>query len=121
MFVGQIIELLDGQDHLLGEVLVEEIQGNLVLGTIAPKPDFARVEPLFTEFVEAANQQLLYRVDELDSAIAALGLRLRLSDGVPLQDLYDLQIADYNVSFRVSENNTTNGASPLRTGSLKQS
>jgi hypothetical protein len=117
---GQAVALWDGQDHCLGEIAVERIEGPLVLGVFTPRPDYVRVEPLFTEFVEAANQQLFHRVDELDALIAQLGLHLKAADGTPLSDIYDVQIAGPNISFRVREQEPINGQTTPSAGTLKR-
>jgi hypothetical protein len=98
---GQTVSLFDGQQHRLGEVVVEKIEDGLVLGTFAAGQDFAKVEPLFAEFVEAANQQLFHCLDKLDAAITALGLYLVATNGIPLPAIEDVQIADRHISLRI--------------------
>jgi hypothetical protein len=96
----QEIRLLDAKAHCLGHILVEAIDGDYVTGRFRPEGCFAAVEPLFTELIAAANDQLFRRVEELDSAIRALGLHLALENGVPLPDIYDVEIDQQAISFR---------------------
>src|SRR5262245_60885820 len=97
LHMKQTVELLDGRSRRLGSVTVEQIEDDFVLGRFAPAPEFAAVEPIFSEFVAAANDQLFDRVDELDSAIVALDLRLDMLNGVRLPAIRDVQIAGENI------------------------
>jgi len=96
----QTVDLLDRKNRRLGLVTIERVDDDFVLGSFEPSPEFAAVEPLFSELVEAANEQLFHRVDDLDSAIAQLGLHLGTANGAPLPAISDVQIADGNISFR---------------------
>lgn len=98
---GQLIQLWDAQEHWLGEIAVEQVRDDLVFGRFRPSSAFPVVEALFTEYVAAANQQLFSRVDELDAALAALGLHLRSPDGGRLPSVHDVQIGEGRVTFRV--------------------
>jgi hypothetical protein len=96
----QHVLLSDQQGHDLGSVVIERIQKDLVFGRFNPGPDYVRVRQLFAEYVEAANEQVLSVVGELDTAIAALGLHLVAANGSDLPAIYDVQIADGNITFR---------------------
>ena len=98
---GQPLLLCDGHQRLLGRLVINQIEDNLVLGRFVAEPDFASVRHLFAEFVEAVNQQLFRTVDELDQEIAALGLHLGSANGTPLPAIEDVQIADEEISFRI--------------------
>ena len=113
---GQIVSLRDRQDHDLGRALIERIEGDLVFGQFTPGPDYPRVERLFAEYVEAANDQLLARVGELDEQISALGLRLQSVDVVGLPPIYDVQIGEGIITFRIlptADDRPASTASPM--------
>jgi hypothetical protein len=59
------------------------------------------VEHFFSEYVEAANQQLLSIVGELDATISTLGLHLRSTNGTTLPAIDDVQIGEGIVTFRI--------------------
>jgi hypothetical protein len=99
----QHLQLADRQGHDIGNVVIDRIQGNLVFAHFRPGPDYARVGPLFAEYVEAANEQLLSVVGELDAAIAALGLHLRAANGSDWPAIQDVQIGDGIATFRIQE------------------
>jgi hypothetical protein len=84
----------------LGHVVVETIEGDYVTGQFRPEASFAMVEPLFTELVAAANDQLFHRVGELDAAIAALGLHLASDNGAALPAIHQVEIDRQTISFR---------------------
>lgn len=90
--VGQVLEIIDGQQRLLGTVQVERLQGNLLCGQFRAAAGFADVAELFRQFDEAVNVQALAVLDEIDAAIAALGLQLRLSDSLRTCPIHDVQI-----------------------------
>lgn len=92
--------LLDGQDREVGQVLVDRIRNGVVFGQFTPGPAFAPVERLFADYVEAANEQLLNLVGDLDREIAALRLRLQSAEVVDLPDIYDVQIGEGVITFR---------------------
>jgi hypothetical protein len=58
------------------------------------------VERLFSEYIEAANEQLLSIVGELDEAISALGLHLRSPGKTDLPAIHDVQIGAGGINFR---------------------
>jgi hypothetical protein len=96
----QRVLLSDRQGHALGSIVIDRIRQDLVFGRFDPGPDYARVRQLFAEYVEAANEQVLSVVGDLDAVIAALGLHLRAANGSGLPAIYDVQIADGNITFR---------------------
>jgi hypothetical protein len=96
----QTLQLLDGQDQPLGQVIVDRVEGDLVCGRFLPAAGYARVQQLFADSIRAANEGVLAVVGELDEAIGALGLHLSSSDGnVPAS--HDDQIGDGSSNFRV--------------------
>jgi hypothetical protein len=111
--LGQRLELLDSQERALGQITLEERQGDLLLGSFAPGPDYAVVESLFRRFEEAVNAQALTAADRCEAAIDALGLHVRESGGMGKVDVTDVQIwSDGGVSCRLT------GAAPsARNGS----
>jgi hypothetical protein len=97
----QVAHLRDGQNHLLGIVEIDQIDGDIVFGRFTPGSDYPGVASLFAEYVAAANEQVLSVVGELDQTIGALGLHLlSLPQGGSLPAIYDVQIGDGTISFR---------------------
>jgi len=98
---NQELSLLDGQGRDLGKVQIDRIEGDLVFGRFTPGPAYAQVEPLFAEYVEAANDQLLDIVGELDEKIAHLNMHLCSAEAGALTAIHDVQIGDGTITFRV--------------------
>jgi hypothetical protein len=73
---GQKLLLVDAQQRILGDVEVEQLDAPLLLARFAPRPQFAAVAQLFRNWEEAADQQSLSVLDQLDTGIAELGLQL---------------------------------------------
>jgi hypothetical protein len=96
----QTTRLIDARGICLGEVMIQAVEGDYITGQFTPNASFAGVEPLFTELIAAANDQLFRRVDELDAAIASLGLHLASHNGTQLPDIYDVQVDGEWISFR---------------------
>jgi hypothetical protein len=96
----QVLSLSDNQGRNLGRVAVERIEGDLVFGRFLPGPDYDAVGQLFADYVEAANDQLLSLVGDLDEVIAGLGLHLRSATGADLPDIHDVQIGGERINFR---------------------
>jgi hypothetical protein len=114
----QRLHLRDAQGRRLGEVVIDRIEGDLVFGSFTPGPEFAAVQAMFAEFVEAANEQLLSIVARLDDEIKRLGLRLNAPDGAEMPAIRDVQIADGSINFRTgpSDSDTPNRGGPPSTG-----
>lgn len=89
---GQVLDLFDAQERRVGRMTVARREGDLLFGRFAPGPAFAAVAQLFRDFEEAADAQALSVVDQLDAAIAALGLSLGPPDGSQRLDIQDVQI-----------------------------
>lgn len=96
----QEFSLLDRQGSALGRVEIERVQGDLVFGRFTPGPAYAAVEPLFTEYVAAANEQVLSIVGQLDARIAGLGLHPHSAAHDRLPVIHDVQIGDGTITFR---------------------
>jgi hypothetical protein len=84
--------LLDAHQRQVGEMVIERSEEKLLFGKFIPDRAFADVADLFREFEEAVNLQALRKVDELDTAIGALGLFLRSPDGSQELAIRDVQI-----------------------------
>jgi hypothetical protein len=97
----QAVSLFDNQGRDLGRVVIDRIEGDLVFADFTPGPDYPAAERLFAEYAEAANEQLLGVVGDLDAAIATLGLHLCSPDHPRLPTIYDVQIADGGINFRI--------------------
>ena len=96
----QRASLCDRENQELGQVLIEQVEGDLVSGRFMPGRHFASVERLFAEHVEAANEQLLSTVSELEVAICALGLHLVSPGRADLPAIHDVQIGAGGINFR---------------------
>jgi hypothetical protein len=108
-----ILILFDAQQRQLGQMTVDRRDDRLLFGTFAPGPDFPAVQSLFQDFEEAVNSQALGFVDELDTALAALGMFLQSSDGTRRLAVHDVQIwSDGAMTCRLSvpSPETTNGS-----------
>jgi hypothetical protein len=97
---AHVFSLRDRQDRDLGKVAIERVESDLVFGRFTPGPDYPQVERLFSEYVEAANDQLLGTVAELDVRIGILALRLYQAGGAGVPAIYDVQIGDGVITFR---------------------
>src|SRR5438105_13097441 len=85
---------------------VDRMEGNLVLGQFMAGPDYPAVERLFADYVEAANEQLLSIVGELDACIQQLGLHLRCPGAATLPAIDDVQIGLGRINFRLRPDKT---------------
>ncbi len=102
--MGQRLELLDAQNQALGQITLDERQGDLLLGGFAPGPGFPAVEPLFRRFEEAVNAQAITAADRCEAAIDALGLYVRESDGAKKVGVTDVQIwSDGGITCRIGD------------------
>ncbi len=98
----QIVHLVDRQEQQLGQVEIERREENLIFGRFVPGPAFSTVQHVFQEFEEAVNLQALSVIDELDTAIAALGLHLQTPLDSQRIEAHDVQIwSDGSITCRV--------------------
>jgi len=97
----QRLFLQDQQKRDLGVVTVKRLEDDLVFGQFVAGADYPTIAQLFADYVEAANDQLLSVVGELDAAIAGLGLLLRSPDGLPMPAIHDVQIGSGIITFRI--------------------
>jgi hypothetical protein len=98
----QVVQLVDRQEQQLGQIEIERREENLIFGRFVPGPTFSAVQPLFQEFEEAVNLQALSVVDELDTAIAALGLQVHTPGDPQRIEAHDVQIwSDGSITYRV--------------------
>jgi hypothetical protein len=111
MTTGQTFQMVDAKQRVLGQVVLEDEKDGLIFGKFVPGPAFAETEWLFRKFEEAVDSQALGVVDELDSAIADLGLELRPLDESGRITVHDVQIwSDGDITFYLD----TKTASPSR-------
>ena len=104
LYTEQTVDLIDAQERHIGQIVIERSEAELVFGKFVPGSDFPAVRQLFLDFEEAVNLQALSVVDELDSAIEALGLRLHLPGGSQQIAVHDVQIwSDGSITCRVSD------------------
>ena len=88
----QIVGLVDAEQRQIGQMRIERQEDDLIFGTFIPGPAFRSVEQLFRDFEEAVDAQALHAIDELDTAIATLGLHLRCPDVMESIAIRDVQI-----------------------------
>ena len=100
--INQVVHLVDRQEQQLGQIEIERREENLIFGQFVPGPAFSTVRPLFQEFEEAVNLQALSVIDELDTAIAALGLHLLTPRDSQRIEAHDVQIwSDGSITCKV--------------------
>jgi hypothetical protein len=100
--VGHVVYLVDRHGEQMGEIEIERREENLIFGRFIPGPAFSTVRQLFQEFEEAVNLQALGVIDELDTAIAALGLHLQTPCDSQRIEAHDVQIwSDGSITCRV--------------------
>ncbi len=99
---GEVIELLDSSGQGLGNITVEEIRDELVLGRFFPGREFAGIRHLFLEHEKYVNEQVFSIVDELEGDIA--DLELQIGSGGNREGIHDVQIMNQtDISFRMIE------------------
>jgi hypothetical protein len=101
---GRKAVLRDRKRRDLGRVIVDRIDGTLVVGPFISGPEYDQVATLFAEYIDAANEGVLSVVGELDSVIADLGLTLETPEGLELPAICDVQIGAGTINFRVRPN-----------------
>ncbi len=99
---GQAVLLVDQPHGVLAKVVIDEIDGDRLLGFLEPTASYAAVKTIFDEHVEAVNDQCFAYADELETAIAKLGVRFETEDRSPLPPIYDVQIGGTHFSCRIS-------------------
>ena len=100
--VEHVVHLVDRQGEQMGEIEIERREENLIFGRFIPGPAFSTVRQLFQEFEEAVNLQALSVIDELDTAITALGLHLQTPRDSQRLEVHDVQIwSDGSITCRV--------------------
>jgi hypothetical protein len=113
----QVLLLKDRAGHVLGQVTVASVTGDLVLGQFTPAGDFPIVEHLFRDFEEAANQQMLSIVDDVGAALDALNLELCPSTGQAPLPVHDAQLMNgHDFSCRLRPVAGTGAAAPAFPG-----
>src|SRR5262245_59672460 len=101
--IEQVVQLVDRQGQQIGQIEIERREEDLIFGRFIPGPAFAAVQSLFEEFEEAVNLQALSVVDELDTAIAALGLHVYTPGDPQRIEVHDVQIwSDGSITYRVN-------------------
>jgi hypothetical protein len=81
---GDILELLDREQQMLGKLVVEKVTDTRAYGDFDPTPAFANLAPLFEELVKAANETRFTDVDEIDLKVATVGLVVKTAQGIRL-------------------------------------
>jgi hypothetical protein len=98
----QVVHLVDRQEQQLGQIEIERREENLIFGRFVPGPAFSTVQHFFQEFEEAVNLQALSVIDELDTAIVALGLHLQTPLDSQRIEAHDVQIwSDGSITCRM--------------------
>ena len=100
--VEQVVYLVDRQGEQMGQIEIERREENLIFGRFVPGPAFSAVGHLFQKFEEAVNLQALSVIDELDTAIAVLGLHLQTPGDSQRLEVHDVQIwSDGSITYQV--------------------
>jgi hypothetical protein len=103
-FAEDLLHVIDADQRRLGTIKLEQIDDGLLFGAFTPGPDFPAVAAMFQKFEQAVNAQALSVVDKLDAEIAALGLRLCLSNKIECIKIHDVQIwSDGNFTCRLAD------------------
>jgi hypothetical protein len=84
--------LLDKQQRLLGHFAIDQVDSDLLSGTFTAESAFTEVAPLFRAFEDAVELQALRTVDDLDHAIADMGLYLQSPTDQRVSPVHDVQI-----------------------------
>jgi hypothetical protein len=92
LHTSQLVDLVDAKQRQIGKIRIERQEDDLIFGTFIPGAAFSSVEELFREFEEAVGAQALHVIDELDIAIATLGLHLRCPEVMEPIAIWDVQI-----------------------------
>jgi hypothetical protein len=88
---GQQVALTDASSRSLGDVSIEQIDGDQLSGRLFPGPDYSAVQPLFREFEKLIKQGIRSKTDEAGAKIDGLGLCVRAKDG-SFFDITDAQL-----------------------------
>jgi hypothetical protein len=100
---NEILWMTDGQGQCLGQVVVENVEEELLLGQFTARPEFASLERLFAEHEDLVNHQVFSLAEEMEAAIEALRLTLRSPDGRENYAVEDVQIMrGHDLSCRLS-------------------
>lgn len=75
----QTVNLTDDSGRDLGVLVVEQRQGELLLGTFTPGADYDAVRAIFDGFAEVVDGCALSVVDVFDKQIVGLGIRAALN------------------------------------------
>lgn len=93
----------DAAGRDLGTVAVDRVEGELVGGEFTPGPDYPAVEATFNSYSDVVEQQSFSFLDEVEAAVARLGITVRGADGRPIP-VSDVQIyRDGAASFRLPD------------------
>lgn len=104
LHVKQIVELVDAEQRQIGQMRIERHEDDLIFGKFVPGPAFPNVQQLFRDFEGAVEVQALHVIDQLDAAIAALGLHLRWADESEHIEIQDVQIwSDGGITCRLCD------------------
>ena len=99
--IGRSYRLRDSCNQTLGEVVLERQRDDWRHGSFRESAAFAAIKPLFEEHVELVNNQVFALVDDVESKIAGLGLRLETLQAQAMPAIVDVQIGCDSISFRV--------------------
>jgi len=87
---NQTVQLTDALDRDLGTLVIEEVRDELLLGEFTPGADYPAVREIFEGFSEAVEACSLSVVDQFDTQIAALGIRVTWCNAT--RPVHDVQI-----------------------------
>lgn len=104
MTAVRTLDLLSNGGDNLGKVRIEEIDHGQIGGAFEPAEGFALLEPIFRRYTEIVEQQSFTYLDQIESEIARLGLKIQFDDGTAPQRVYHVQIytdGEYGFSCRL--------------------
>lgn len=103
------INLLSSDGILLGVLELQEGQAGQYVGKLMEDQLPVGLRLLLNELEDAANNQLLARVEEIDQLIGRMGLMLRFGDHlINVKTLFINRANDVSLSFQSRDNNSDN-------------
>src|SRR5687768_11206510 len=95
--------LLDRSNQHLGDVLLETHQDGWWDGSFREGPGFSSHQALFDEHLRLVDDQVFSLVDDVETRIEALGLRLESPERQQMAPIADVQVGNGTMGFRVKD------------------
>lgn len=97
--VGTKYNLMDGENRILGTVVVREIEDIMVTGDFVPAPAYSVVRDLFAGHAAVIDHLLMAKEVEYHHKIENLGLHLSTPEGKPGPLIHNIIIRDGSEIF----------------------